>query len=192
MWIDQHPYLFIYLLGCASVLALTAFKVVLFWFVAWVTKANVMNKNLKKLDPVKDQSFGQKAALFVGILAFEMALSWINVAVAIWQIAVTLLKVLRDALTSTPEAIKLLRFPLANNPNMSQEAVWAYVYALRIRAGEKTGDKEELLFSLSSFHEEHSSFDRQAALNQLNGLNVLNGEVTLSASDRLHLDEEET
>jgi hypothetical protein len=185
MWIDQHPYVFIYLLGCALVVILSMFKMLLFWLIAWITKGNIFVKNVKKLDPVDEQGFGQKIAVFIGILTFEAALSWINVLVVICQIAVNLLKILREALASTPEAIKLLRFPLSNNPNMSREAVWAYVQALEIKIGEKIPNEAALLSSLSNVRETHPSFDREAALYQLNGLNVMSGDVISSAKQHL-------
>jgi hypothetical protein len=192
MWIDQHPYLFIYLLGSALVLILSIFNTTLFWLIAWLTKGNVLARNLKKLDPPDEQSLGQKVLVFVVALAFEAALSWIGVVVAVWQTLVTLLKTVRETLVSTPEAIKLLRFPLRNNPDMSREAVWAYVHALRVRVGEKLPDEDELLYSLNNLREEHPSFDREAALNQLKGLNIVSADVISSALSHMSLAEEET
>lgn len=187
MWIDQHPYFFAYLLGCVFVVLLLAFKVALFWTIAWITKANIVRKNLKKLEPDDEQGFGLKAAVVLGGFVLEVALSWINVIVALWQIAVMLLKTLREAITSTPEAIKLLRFPLRHNPNMSPEAVWAYVSALSIKAGENVLDADELMRSLNSLRDEHPSFDPEAALDVLNGLDVMSPAVISSALNRLSL-----
>jgi hypothetical protein len=190
MWIDQHPYIFIYLLGCVFVLILSIFKVILFWFLSWITKGNILKKNLKKLDPADEQAFGRKAMVFIGVLAFEAAPSWINVIVGVWQIIAHLLKIVREALVSTPEAIKELRFPLNNNPNMSREAVWAYVYALSMKVGEKLPGESELLYALNDLREEHPSFNREAALNQLKGLNVVSADVISSALRRLSSSEE--
>jgi len=184
MWIDQHPYVFIYLLGCVFVVILMIFKVTLFWFIDWITKGDVLKKNLKKLNR-DDESFGSKVITFLPLVAFEVVLSWINVIVATWQIITTLFKVVREALASTPEAIKVLRFPLRNNPNMSREAVWAYLSALNIRVGEKIPGERELLNELNQLRELHPSFDREAALNQLKGLNVLSTDVISSALHRL-------
>ena len=110
---DQHPYLFIYLVGCMLVLILSMLKIAMVWLLGWITKTNVAAKNLKKIEPVDEQTFGSKAAAFIGVLALEAALSWINVVAVVWQMAVTLLKVIREALVSTPEAISCLKFRFA-------------------------------------------------------------------------------
>jgi len=191
VWSETHPYLLIYLLGCMLVLILSMLKVAMFWLIGWITKTNVAAKNLKKIAPVDEQTAGSKAATFIGVLAFEAALSWINVVVAIWQIAVTLLKVVREALVSTPEAIKLLRFPLRNNPNMSPETVWAYLQALNIKAGGEPPGQDELRDSLDGVCEAHPSFNRTSALNQLGGLNVMSGDVISSALHHRSSKEEE-
>jgi hypothetical protein len=186
MWIDQHPYVFIYLLGCVAVVLLSISNVALFWIIAWITKGNVVRKNLKKLEPEDDEpSLAIKAAGFVALLLFEVALSWIGVLVALWQTASMLLKTLREAITSTPEEIKLLRFPLRNNPNLSREAVWAYVHALRIKVGEAVPDEGTLLQSIYGVREQHPSFDTSTALSQLGGLNVMSEAVISSALSRV-------
>lgn len=182
MWIDEHPYLAIYLIGCVFVLILMIFKMTLFWFIDWITKGDVLKKNLKKLNR-DDESFRSKVVTFVLIVVFEVVLSWINVIVATWQIITTLLKVARETLASTPEAIKVLRFPLKNNPSMSREAVWAYLQALNIKAGGQIPEAGQLLGELNQLHEWHASFDREAALNQLKVLNVLSADVISSALD---------
>jgi hypothetical protein len=181
--------LFIYLLGSALVLILYIFNATLFWILRWITKANVLAKNLKKLTPPDEETLGVRALVLIVTLAFEAALSWIGVVVAIWTTTMTLLKVIRESLVSTPEAIKLLRFPLRNNPEMSREAVWAHVHALRIRNGEIQADEYALLSSLNSLHEDHPSFHKEAALNHLKGLKVVRGEVISSALHRISLGE---
>ena len=194
MWIDQHPYVFIYLLGCVAVVLLSMSNVALFWIVAWITKGNVVRKNLKKLEPEDDEpNFAVKAAGFMAVFVFEVALSWIGVLVALWQMASMLLKTLREAFTSTPEEIKSLRFPLRNNPNLSREAVWAYVHALRIKVGEVAPDERNLLQSIHGVREQHPSFDTATALSQLGGLNVISEAVISSAQSRVVLaaDEDE-
>lgn len=75
---------------------------------------------------------------------------------------------------------------------MSREAVWAYVYALRIRAGEKQPHKDEVVSSLNNLREDHPSFDRQAALTQLEGLNIVSAEVISSALRHISFVEQET
>ena|SRR6267143_68071 len=187
MWIDQHPYLFVYLLGCVLVVILLMFRVVLVWIISWITKGNILNKNFKKILPPDAKTFWQKAILFIGALALEIGLSWVNVIVVAWQIMTTVLNTLREVLASTPEAIKVLRFPLRNNPNMSRETVWAYLYALQMKVGEKPPSAAELLFAVNEVFGHHPSFDRKAALNQLNGLNVMSADVVSSALEALEL-----
>lgn len=127
MWIDQHPYSFIYLLGCVFVVVVLIFKFILFMFLSWIIKENILNKNLKKIQSPNEDSFSIKAFKFFVSSIVEVALSWIGVTVNVFHIMIRLLKVLREILVSTPEDIRLLRFPLRNNPNLSREAVWAYL-----------------------------------------------------------------
>jgi len=61
------------------------------------------------------------------------ALSWVGVVVGLVKFAIVFLRIIRDVVAQTPEAIKVLRYPLRNNPDLSREAVWAYVYALGIK-----------------------------------------------------------
>jgi ABC-type multidrug transport system fused ATPase/permease subunit len=191
MLIDQHPYLFIYLLGCVLVVILSIFKMILFWIISWITKDNILGKNLKKVLPPDEKTFLQKAIWFIAVFTLEAALSWINVIVVIWLIMTTVLKHLREALSSTPEAIKLLRFPLKNNPHMSREAVWAYLYALQMKVGERTPTESDILFSLNELSEHYPSLDRKAALNQLSSLNVMSTDVISSVLDGLSFSEGE-
>lgn len=181
MWIDDHPCIFFYLVGSVLVVVLSLFKVVLFWAIDWVIRANVFTINLRKLLPPDETTFGEKAAKCLGILTIEALLSWINVAVVLWQIFSTLLRVSRDLLQPAPEAIKVLRFPLRNNPDMPRESVWAHVHALGVRGGEALPTKEALVSSLSQVVGYYPTFDRVAALKQLESLNILSSEV-ISAS----------
>src|SRR5438445_206047 len=105
----NHPYLALYLAGCVLVLALTLFKIILVWAIGWLTKGNIVALNIKKLQPHEKTTFSERTGILVFTLVFEAALSWINVAVCLWQIASVLLTALREALTSTPEAIQKLR-----------------------------------------------------------------------------------
>jgi hypothetical protein len=127
----------------------------------------------------------------LGAFVFQAALSWIGVLVILWQAASVLLKTLRDAMQSTPEEIKLLRFPLRNNPNLSREAVWAYIHALQVKVGEAAPDELALLRSLHNMHEQHPYFDRRAALSQLSGLKVVSDAIISSALSRVSLTTEE-
>ena len=50
MRLNDHPYITIYLVGCLAVLMLIIAKASIFSLVDWVTKANILRKNLKKLE----------------------------------------------------------------------------------------------------------------------------------------------
>ena len=192
MWFDEHPYIGIYLLGCVAAAMLSLFKAGLFWMIGWITKSNVAEKNLKKIQPPDKETFGEKAATFFTLLAISSAFSWLSVITAPFEIMWGLLKVLREVFASTPEAIKVLRWPLRNNPDMSREAVWAYFFALKLKVGEASPNVYGLLTELNELSEHYPYFDRKAALNQLNGLNVMSAEIISSALDRLSSFEEET
>ena len=185
MWIDEHPYLSIYLLGCALAFILTLFKVALVWIINWITKANIFYENLKKVQPPDTDSFENKALKFIGILLAETSISWINVIVVLWQIASIVLRALREFFSSTPETIKLLRFPLHNNLDMSRESVWAYLCAIGLKAGANQPNENEILTGLNEAAGYYPSFDRVAALKQLENLNVVNGDIISSTLKRL-------
>ncbi|GEM_PF-2028260 len=181
MWIDNHPFIFFYLVGCVLVVVLTVFKVIFFWTINWIIKANILNKNLRKVLPPDDVTFMEKVARLVGTLVVEVMLSWINVVVILWQIVVALLRTARDLLSPAPEGIKLLRFPLRNNPAMPRESVWAYLLALQVKVGEKQPNEATIVRSLNELTDYYPSFDRIAALKQLESLNVVSSDV-ISAS----------
>jgi hypothetical protein len=169
MRIDEHPYLFLYLAGCVLSLILIVLGNLVAGVVGWITRANIVNKNLKKLLP--PQTFAVKASLLLGTIAFSVALSWINVLlVLLWQIPVSLFGILRELFSSTPETIKLLRFPLKNNPYLSREAVWAYVQALQIKLGQIQPGESALRASLDEVFGYYPTFDRAKALNKLKAL----------------------
>ncbi|MES2106964.1 MAG: hypothetical protein V4634_23310 [Pseudomonadota bacterium] len=172
---DSHPFIFGYLIGCFFVAILILFKTILFWLLDWLTKANVLKKNIEKISPPDGKTFLAKFGMFVGIALFEVLLSWINVAVISWQIAIGILRVSRDALQPAPEAVKSLRFPLRNNPNMSRESVWAYLQALGVKAGGNP-TIEELANSLNEIAEIYPTFNRTIALKKLESLYVMNPE----------------
>jgi hypothetical protein len=184
MWFEQHPYISIYLAGSALVVVLTLFKVILFWFVGWVTKGNILAKNLKKILEPNNNTFLVRSGLVLGALLVESLLSWINVVVIVWQIFLALVKVLREALTTVPEEIKLLRFPLWNNPDMSRESVWAYAYALGVKAGNNPTDQTHICYSLDEMTEYYYHFDRKAALKQLSSLDVVSDDLITTVLER--------
>jgi hypothetical protein len=185
MWIDKHPYFSIYLLGSALFVILAMLNMVLEWLLDWITKDNILQANLKKLQP-SDETSQMGVLGHIVIIIFEAALSWINVIVAIWRIAKNVMYSLRYFLASKPEEIKSLEFPLRNNPDMSREAVWAHSLALGVKGGgNKYPDGSELLNFLNNAREELPSFDRAKALHYLEGLNIVNAGVITSVRQRI-------
>jgi hypothetical protein len=181
----MNEYLFVYLAGCLVALFVILLKAILQWFLLWISKENVLQKNLKKLEPPDARSFHAKALTIIGVLLFESLLSWINVVVGIWQIIALPLKLLRARLAAVPEEVKQLRFPLWNNPMLSREAVWAHSVALSVKAGEIIPDDFALNQSLWELMEYHEGFDAQGALKRLAALGVLSEEDIARALDRL-------
>lgn len=180
MFIDNHPYLSIYLLGSILVVALTFIKISLFYIVDWITKGNILTKNLKKIDKPDEKSWYLKILLFLGTVLFEAALSWVNVLVILVQIPWTLIKVLRDLITSAPEEVKVLRFPLRNNPMLSKEAVWAYIMALNVRMGVAMQDENQIIAAIEEVLEKRPDFNYQDALDKLDELQVIIPEIITS------------
>lgn len=133
-FIDSHPYASLYLLGCVLVAALTLIKIAICYSINWVTKGNILKKNLEKISAPSELSRLERALVFFGALFLEIALSWVNVFVLLWQIAIELIKFLREMFCHVPDAIKDLRFQLKNNPNLSPEAVWAYSLSLYVKS----------------------------------------------------------
>jgi len=193
MWLDQHPYLFIYLLGSATVLVVAIFDVAinrpLVLLVKWITHANIVEKNLKKIQPPGNKFSWKVSALFYcDTIAFYMILSWIGVLLAVGSLLVSdltiLLKLVKDAYNQQPEAIKLLAYPLRNNPDMPREVVWAYCVALDLKVGARAQFTEsDIQDSLNELRGNYPDIDGQAALNCLNGLNVIDADVISPALD---------
>ena len=185
MLIDNHPFIFGYLLGSLLVVILILFKITLFWLIDWIIKANILQKNISKLMPPDEKTFWAKAGVFIGVLIFEALLSWINVAVVLWQIATGILRVARDLLQPAPEVIKVLRFPLRNNPDMPRESVWAYLQALSVKAGEKQPTQEAIISSLNEIAEMYPTFNCITALKQLESLGAVSPDVTSASLEAM-------
>lgn len=189
MWIDEHPYLSIYLLGCLVALLLQILTYFIYWTLSWITRENILRKNLKKVQEPDKRTLGTKVIVVVVWDAVGVASSWIGVAFQLWQILATLLGVVREIVSSTPEAIKLLRFALKNNPDMSREAVWAYLMAISIKAGRSITSEHELHASLKDVFDYYPSFDRRAAIRQLESLNAVSSDlITSITSVRLRIE----
>jgi hypothetical protein len=101
--IDEHPYLAFYLVGCGLVVGLTLANVALHWVLGWITKGNIVTANLRKLQPSAETPFLVKAGKFIGTVAFEALLSWINVVVITWKMMALLLRTAREAVSSAPD-----------------------------------------------------------------------------------------
>ncbi|HDR9030277.1 TPA: hypothetical protein QDB14_004514 [Burkholderia vietnamiensis] len=182
MQLGDHPYVIFYLVGCLVTLLLIIAKAIIFSFIGWLTKANILQKNLKKLDPPDTKRWWDRVTAFVFLALFEMVLSWINVPIGLWQIAAGLFRTLRELLTPAPEEIKLLRFPLRNNPDMPREAVFAHVLALSVRAGNvTTGTPENISSALQEIKWNYPSFSDQQAIDTLKSLKVVDSEILTSA-----------
>jgi len=78
----------------------------------------------------------------------------------------------REWFSSVPEEIKLLRFPLWHNPEMSVEAVWAYMNAISIKAGEAPS-WDEMMERLARMAEVNPRINRQKALEIFENLKVM-------------------
>jgi hypothetical protein len=84
-----------------------------------------------------------------------------------------------------PEGIKRLRFPLRNNPDMPRESVWAYLHALNVEVGGEPPSETALVDSLNEVTDYYPSFDRVAALKQLESLKVISQDVTSASLARI-------
>jgi hypothetical protein len=183
--LDDHPLLAIYLLGCALVPALALVSVFTFWVLAWLTKTNVLTKNLKKLQASTTRApFPSRAVKFLATWLFEIALSWISVALLVWRLLKILLGTAREVLSSRPESIKLLSYPLKNDPHLPVESVWAYAYALTIRGGSPPPDEAALTAELEEISAQKPRFDRAVALRQLESLDVVKPAVIAAVAAR--------
>lgn len=180
-WINKHPYLALYFLGCLLAIALVLARIVLLSVIYWFTKENILAANLRKLDPPDQRSFGQKTWALTWEFVWVAALSWINVLFLLFQIPILLLRIAREAMTPVPQAVKMLRFPLRNNPHLSVEAVWAYLLAAGIHCGDEPPDQMGLLKRLDRVAKGQPDFDRTAALKHLERLDAVKADVLSAA-----------
>ena len=169
----DHPYLRLYLLGCALVVPFWVASLTFRWVLAWITKGNIMAANFRKLQPTARTPFWARTGKFIWSVVSEVSLSWVNVIVITWKFVVLLLRVAREALSSAPESIQRLRFPLKTNPDLPVESVWAYVFALSICAGALPPDEKRLEEELDDVSYQVPRFDRSVALRQLEALDVV-------------------
>ncbi|MEW8403719.1 MAG: hypothetical protein AB2689_28885 [Candidatus Thiodiazotropha taylori] len=181
--LDIHPYLLIYLIGCVLVVVMLPIQMTLFWIIKWVTKENNLNKNLKKLQPPKEEGLLQRFLFVIVMIVIEALLSWINVIVILFKTLKYILSILRESLTQKPEIVKSLRFPLWNNPDMTRESVWAHYTGLRIHAAGEQLDESDLHYSLNEVEGFYPYFDKKEAISQLKHLKVIDNEILSSVQE---------
>lgn len=169
MNLDDQPILEAYLIGCVLAFILHLVVVAETYIVTWFVKGNVLRKNLNKLKDPAGQGFKMAAATFALLLFIGTIASWLAVLQYVFQIFWTPIQVIREALSSIPEEIKLIRFPLMNNPNLSREAVWAYQYALGVKAG-AIPNATQMAWELEEIGDYYPSFNHEVALRTLRSL----------------------
>jgi hypothetical protein len=185
MFIDQHPYLSIYLLGSLLVILLAFMKIPLFYMIDWFTKELIAIRNLEKLNEPDNKAWYLKILIFLGSLVPDVALSWVGVILVFGQIIYLVIKVLRDVFTSVPEEIKVLEYPLRNNPLLTKEAVWVYVMALCIKKGEALQNENAMVAEIEKVLDSRPDFNCENALDQLDNLKVMNSEIISSVKSIL-------
>lgn len=186
MGLEDHPYVAGYLLGCMFAFLFYIFQVVVLSCLSWITKANIIRKNLNKIKARDTSSITDKILTYGLMILLNVALSWIGVVMTIWQILVIIFNTARELFTSTPEEIKLLRFPIKNNPNLSREAVWAYVVALNLKNGTEWNEWD-LRNELNNLADDYPTFNRHSAITALEGLKLVNLDSTKWLADRLNI-----
>ena len=191
LWLDDHPqittYLIIYLSGCVLTMLLEIVYHLLSGVHFWVTKENVYTRNLSKLESpevfkVKNMNtlfylfFTKNGRTnFLNYFLLPIALSWLGFLFELYVFFAFLFGVLRDIFASVPEEIKLLKFPLSNNPDLSREAVWAYVTALDLKAG-VPWSHSAIRSRLDYVSCRNPAFDHASALKILDSLKVVDSE----------------
>jgi hypothetical protein len=90
MWLNDHQYVQIYLVGCLVAFFFYLFRVALLSALGWITKANIARKNLDKIKSPDKSSFIDKIMVYGLMILLDVALSWISVATGLWQILVVL------------------------------------------------------------------------------------------------------
>lgn len=177
----QQDWFVIYLAGCVAWVVFAIFKVLLILFLSWITKGNILRKNMAKISEPVSTSWAIRWGIQGVLYLIEAALSWLGVIINIGHLIVILFRILREVFTTVPEEIKRLNFPLLNNPNLSREAVWAHMYALGIKAGDNDPtDKGLMSDSLTDVSYYYSDFKRKKALKRLGTLNVVSDKVISS------------
>lgn len=184
MNLDEYPILEGYLAGCVFAFFLYFFVVVESYVVSWIFKGNVLRKNLNKIKNPSEQGFKHEAMVFLGFLLLGVVGSWLSVLTYAWSILWLPIAAVREALSSVPEEIKLLRFPLHNNPDLSKEAVWAYLKALAIKSG-ALPNAIHLSWELEEINGYYPKFNNEVALGKLGSLVGVDQDILSEVSARM-------
>jgi hypothetical protein len=169
--LDRHPYVALYLLGCVVDLVLNLVHVVLFFLIGWVTKANILAANLRKLEtPVP---LAERFKKGVRAIILDVLFSWLGALGVLWNTTAMVLRSVREAVSSVPESVKQLRFPLKNNADLPAESVWAYLVALRSRGAGEPLDETALTSQLENLSESLQTFDKSTAIRRLRELDIV-------------------
>jgi hypothetical protein len=186
---DYTFWLGVYVAGCVLTASLILIKLAIVWCINWISKFNVFHKNVKKLQRPEPPNRVAEWGVFIAVLLFEAALSWINVPIVIWQILSIIAKSLRESFTAVPEKIKELRFPLKNNPELDRESVWAYVVSLKVSFGEIIPTDASLVSDLNEIRANCPSLNSRLALSHLKRIGVVEPDVVARAISRVERSE---
>lgn len=187
----MSEYLGIYLFGSALSVFLGVVSSLVGYVISWLTKDNVVRKNLNKIEDPKSYGFKLNAGLLATGLVTGAIMSWLGVLLNLAQIVWMPLKIIRELLfSSVPEEIKQLSFPLKNNPYLAREAVFAYFYALRVKTGVRP-NAWEISDELNTIAGYYPSFDKVCAINTLESLGVVDKETISNALAYLREEEDD-
>ena len=180
----DNSYFRFYLIGVAAFVILALVRIAILALARWITKENVLRKNLKKLERPDETPVAKKILLRGFVWFIEACFSWINVIAITFKTIFDLYKIIREYLTPDTEEIKALGFPLWNDPDLSSESVWAYKIALLCKS-EQPQNMDAITDSAQQVMEKRPDFDYTEALTQLEGLDVVNQELISAAKSRL-------
>jgi hypothetical protein len=92
---------------------------------------------------------------------------------------------LREVFSPVPEEIKLLRFPLYNNSELSREKVWAYFIALQFKTGSNHPEESFLFNSILDIKIFYPFFNSITALKELEKLNIVSEDIIKAESKNI-------
>lgn len=163
----------IYLVGSTIALTLSLLNWITALGIAWLTKTNILVKNLLKLKQPNNKSFLIKFLIVIGSWILLFLSSWIEVIHQLWLFIKLITQTLRVFFNPLPETIKNLTFPLKNNPYLERETVWAYSFAINLALGKKIEFDQfggTFAFEIDEITEFYPTFNIELALKQLQSL----------------------